>query len=168
MPPAAHLIPLAACLVAGTVWDLTRRRVPNVVSGALVVSGVVSQVVEKGGVAAVSGVAAGILTVALLYKFWMAGGIGGGDVKFAAGVAVWVGLGHMIRFGLAAAAAGGVVALAAFFLSARAVREEIKANLALAAIQRELPPVPDQARGRISVPYAIAIAAGAAFTFLTT
>jgi prepilin peptidase CpaA len=147
---------------------LARRRIPNAVSGAVAVSGVVLQALDRGGIAVLSGLAAGVLIVALLYRPWVAGGIGGGDVKFAAAVAVSVGLGQVIRFALTAVVAGGIVAMIAYFLSKRGAQNEIKANLVLAVLQRELPPVPLHTTGRISLPYAVAIAAGTVVTFLTS
>jgi prepilin peptidase CpaA len=127
----------------------------------------VAQLVDRGGWSAASGVAAAIVSVALLYRPWAAGGIGGGDVKMAAAVAIWVGLGGMIRYALAVAAAGGIVALVMYFFSRKAVRQDVKTNLTLAALQQTLPTVEVRAAGRPSVPYGLAIAAGAAFALLT-
>jgi prepilin peptidase CpaA len=166
--PAPHLVPLGVCLAVGSVWDVTKRRIPNAVSGAAALSGVVVQAVDRGGLAALSGVAAAVVTILLLYRPWTAGGIGGGDLKLAAAAATWMGLGGMIRYGLAVAATGGVVSVTAYLLSRRAARQEMRANLTLAALQQTLPPVPTQSAGRVSVPYGLAIAAGAAISLLTT
>ena len=84
----------------------------------------------------------------------------------AAAVAIWVGLGGMIRYALAVAAAGGVVALIMYALSRKAIRQDIKTNLTLAALQQTLPSVDTKAAGRASVPYGLAIAVGAAFALL--
>jgi prepilin peptidase CpaA len=165
--PAPHLLPLGVCLVIGSVSDLAKRRIPNLVTGAAALSGVVVQLVDRGGWAALSGVAAAMLSVMLLYKPWAAGGLGGGDVKMAGAVAIWIGLGGMIRYALAVAAAGGVVALVMYFSSRKAIRQDVKTNLTLAALQQTLPTVEKGAEGRKSVPYGLAIAAGAAFALFT-
>jgi prepilin peptidase CpaA len=165
--PALHLLPLGVCLVIATVWDIARRRIPNVVTGAVALLGVAAQLVDRGGWSAASGLAAAVISVALLYRPWTAGGIGGGDVKMAAAVAIWVGLGGMIRYALAVAAAGGVVALVMYFSSRKSIRQDVKTNLTLAALQQTLPTVEVRAAGRKSVPYGLAIAAGAAFALLT-
>jgi len=165
--PAPHLLCLGVCVVIATVWDLAKRRIPNAVTGAAAVLGMVAQLVDRGGWSAASGVAAAIVSVALLYRPWAAGGIGGGDVKMAAAVAIWVGLGGMIRYAVAVAAAGGIVALVMYFFSRKAVRQDVKTNLTLAALQQTLPTVEARAAGRPSVPYGLAIAAGAAFALLT-
>ena len=166
--PAMHFLPLGVCLGVGTVWDMAKRRIPNAVSLAAALSGLVVQAVDRGGLAALSGIGAGALTVALLYRPWLAGGIGGGDVKLAAGVAIWVGLGSMVRYALAVSASGGVVAIIAYLLSVQKARGEMRANLSLAALEHRLPPVPPTAPGRVSVPYGVAVSAGALITFLTT
>jgi len=174
--PASHLSILGACLVAGCAWDIAKRRIPNIVTGAAALSGVVVQLVDKGGWSALSGLAAAVVSVALLYRPWVAGGLGGGDVKMAAAVAIWVGLGGMIRYAVAVAAAGGVVALIMYALSRKDVRQDIRTNLTLAALQQTLPSVETakggstgqtDSSGRPSVPYGLAIAAGAAFALLT-
>jgi prepilin peptidase CpaA len=173
--PASHLLFLGVCLGVGAIWDIAKRRIPNVVTGAAAVGGLVVQLVDKGGWSALSGIGAAVVSVALLYRPWAAGGLGGGDVKMAAAAAIWVGLGGMIQYALAVAAAGGVVALIMFVLSRKSVRQEIRTNLKLAALQQTLPTVEIRKAdkigeiglsGRPSVPYGLAIAAGAAFALL--
>jgi prepilin peptidase CpaA len=149
-------------------WDLARRRIPNAVVAATGLAGLVVQVVDRGALAAGSGLAAAMIVIGLLYRPWTAGGIGGGDVKLAAAVAIWVGLGGLIGYVLGTAAAGGLVALGAYLLSARGVRREIRTNLALAAVEQSLPPAPPQAPGRVGVPYGVAIAVGAAIALWRT
>jgi prepilin peptidase CpaA len=165
--PASHLLPLGVCLAVGSIWDVAKRRIPNVVTGTVALTGLTAQLVDRGSWSVLSGVSAAIISVALLYRPWVAGGIGGGDVKLAAAVAIWVGLGGMIRYALAVAAVGGVVATIMLLLSRKAIRQEVKANLTLAALHQTLPAVPAPAPGRHSVPYGLAIAAGAAFALLS-
>src|SRR6185503_7323284 len=94
--PASHLLFLGVCLSVGAVWDIAKRRIPNFVTGAVALGGVVVQLVDKGRWSALSGIGAAAVSVALLYRPWVAGGIGGGDVKMAAATAIWVGLGGLI------------------------------------------------------------------------
>jgi len=145
-------------------WDLARRRIPNLVTAAVALSGLIVQLVDRGPLALASGVGAAILVMAALYRPWLAGGIGGGDVKLASAVSIWVGMGGLFWYVLYVAVAGGLVAAVVYALSARAVRREVRANLTLAALDQSLPPVSPQAPGRLSVPYAMAIAAGAVVT----
>ena len=117
--------------------------------------------VDRGGLAVASGLGAAVIVIAVLYRPWTAGGIGGGDVKLAAAVAIWVGLGAMIRYALGVAVAGGLVAAIAYLLSTRAIKREVRANLTLAMVDRSLPPVALREPGRVTVPYGLAISAGA-------
>jgi prepilin peptidase CpaA len=93
-----------------------------------------------------------------------AGGIGGGDVKLAAATAVWVGLGKLPWFALATALAGGIVSLVCFALAGKSARADMRANLTLAVVHGELPQVPTH-KTHVSVPYALAILAGAIVVF---
>jgi prepilin peptidase CpaA len=154
-------------LSIGAIWDIAKRRIPNWVTGAVAILGLAAELVDRGAWGAASGVGAAIITVALLYRPWTAGGIGGGDVKLAAAAAIWVGLAGLIRYALAVAALGGGVALVMYFSMRKSIRQDVKTNLTLAALQQTLPTVEARAPGRISVPYGLAIAAGAAIALLT-
>ena len=144
--PMSLPIPLLSPLGAGLMWamvcDLRRRRIPNVVSGSIFVTGLAISGYRRRRFAALPGLAASVLLMLVLYKPWQAGGIGGGDVKLAAAVGAWVGLSHLIWFVLAAAVAGGVVAAVCYLLAPPATRADVRANLVLAGLHGELPPRP--------------------------
>ena len=159
--PVAHLIPLAVFLLIGVIWDLRWRRIPNIVCGAIAVAGLGAQFWDVGIVSAFCALGTGVATIALLYVFWQRGGIGGGDVKLAGAVAIWVAPRSLPVFWLAAALAGGVTAAVCWAASRGPARREIAANLTLAALQQGIPQVQPGGAGRVSVPYAVAIAAGA-------
>jgi prepilin peptidase CpaA len=168
--PAAHLVPLAACLLLAVIWDLRVRKIPNAFCGAIAVAGLGAQFWNLGVVAALTGLAMGIATIAILYLFWQRGGIGGGDVKLAGAVAIWLAPPALPVFWLASALAGGVTAAICWAASRAPARREMRANLTLAALQQAMPQVQTEqtggAAGRISVPYAVAIAAGALAVWL--
>ncbi len=165
-PSLGWLWPLGLGLVAAVVCDLRARRIPNVISAALLAAALVVRGLNQGGLAALSGVGAAALVVAALYRPWMMGGIGGGDVKLAAATAAWVPFGRLHWFALSAAAAGGLVAVVYYFVARPDARAEIRANLTLTVLHNELPTVPSHRAGHPSVPYALAIAAGAAVALL--
>lgn len=165
--PIPLLSPLAAGLMWAIVCDLRRRRIPNAVSGAIFVTGLGISGYHGGASAVFSGLAASVLLLVTLYKPWQAGGIGGGDVKLAAAVGAWIGLWHLIWFALAAAVAGGVVAAICYLLAPPATRADVRANLVLAGLHGELPPeAASHRKTQVSVPYALAISAGAAVALL--
>ena len=165
--PIPLLIPLGAGLMWAIVCDLRRRRIPNVLSGAIFVTGLAISGYHGGASAVFSGLAAAVLLLVVLYKPWQAGGIGGGDVKLAAAVGAWIGLWHLVWFAIAAALAGGVVAAICYLLAPPATRADVRANLVLAGLHGELPPeAASHRKTQVSVPYALAISAGAAVALL--
>jgi prepilin peptidase CpaA len=155
-----HLIPLGICLSIAAISDLWKRKIPNSVSAATAVAGLGAQLWDRGGAAALSGLAAAVVTIALLYRPWTLGMMGGGDVKLAGGVAVWVGLGGLIVYMLAGAVAGGVIALVGYVASRKSIRKEIRQNLVTAVVQQRMPEPAPETRGRVSLPYGIAVAVG--------
>jgi prepilin peptidase CpaA len=165
--PIPLLSPLAAGLMWAIVCDLRRRRIPNVLSGAVFVAGLAISGYQGGASAVFSGLGASVLLLVALYKPWQAGGVGGGDVKLAAAVGAWIGLPHLIWFALATAVAGGVVAAICYFLAPPATRADVRANLVLAGLHGELPAeAASHRKTQVSVPYALAISAGAAVALL--
>lgn len=166
-PPIALLSLLGVGLLCAIVYDLRRRRIPNIISGLVFVSGVVVSVTFGGVAGGGSALAASLILLLALYQPWRAGGIGGGDVKLAAATGAWLGLSKLVWFVLSGAAAGGVVAAICYALAPAAVRADVRANLVLAGLHGELPPnVASHRKGKVSVPYAVAISAGAAVALL--
>jgi len=163
---AAFRFGMLAFLLLVAAWtDLEHRTVPNAVTYPGTVLGLVCSTVVGDGVSAVVGAlaaAAVFLAVAVISR----GGVGGGDVKLAIAVAAWVGLDKIIWFALATAVGGGLVAAACYLLARPSARAEVRTNLTLAALGGELPQIPTQRTGHVSVPYALAIAAGAAVALL--
>ena len=162
-----HLVPLLAGLVAAAAWDLSSRRIPNAITAGIAVAGLGCQFWNSGALAMASALGAALGSVAILYTFWVRGGLGGGDVKLAAAVATWFGIGGLPMYWLTAALMGGVVAGICFVRSTQTARTEIRQNLTLAVAQQVVPSVPSgptKQTGRISVPYGVAIALGAVIT----
>lgn len=164
--PISHLAPLGLGLALAVAHDLKQRRIPNKVSAFVLLTGLVMRGWEGGPSGALFGLLAAVLITALLFAPWKAGGLGGGDVKLAAAAGAWVDLRHLHWFLLATALAGGFVAAVYYFRSGAAARAEARANLVLAAAHHELPSVPSNRKGHPSVPYALAISAGAGVALL--
>jgi prepilin peptidase CpaA len=163
----SHLAPLALGLLCAVVSDLRRRRIPNAVAASVFLVGIGMRGFEGGIRAFLSGMAAAVILLVVLYGPWRRGALGGGDVKLAAATGAWVGLSSLIWFSLATLIAGGVVAAICYLLARAPARAEVRANLIIAAVHGDLPPVPSHRKGHPSVPYAVAIAAGAAFALLS-
>jgi len=164
--PLPHLAPLGLGLAWAVVCDLRRRRIPNVVAAFVFVVGLGMRGFDGGFRGLSSGLAAALLLFVLLFAAWRAGGIGGGDVKLAAATGAWVGLAGLPWFVLATLLAGGVVAGFCYLLARAPARAEVRANVIITLLHGELPPVPSHRKGHPSIPYAVAIAAGAAVALL--
>jgi prepilin peptidase CpaA len=160
--PLPYLGALGLGLAWAVVSDLRRRRIPNVVAASVFVLGLGVRGYEGGFRALSSGLVAAVLLFVLLYGVWRAGAIGGGDVKLAAATGAWVGLAELPWFVLATLLAGGVVAAFCYLLARAPARAEVRANVILTVLHGELPPAASHRRGHPSIPYAVAIAAGAA------
>jgi len=150
-----------ALLAAGVATDVLRRRIPNLLSAALAVLGIGAQIVTFGWHGGLSGAIAGVIVFGLLFVPWLRGGIGGGDLKLAAAAAIWLGWPRLVAFILIGAIVGGSVAVVCYLLSSPEARRSMRGNMFSAMILRAWPEVEAPTVGRQSVPYAIAVAAGA-------
>ena len=161
--PVSELLVGTVLLLVAAAHDAGRRRIPNAVNVALGIAGLWAQARAGGWLAAVQGLGAGALTLALLWIPWAKGRLGGGDVKMASGAAMWMGLRALPVFLLLVAVAGGLVAVVCYGLSTQAARREIRAHLGDAVVARQLPDVPMKlaSGGRVSVPYGVAVAIAA-------
>lgn len=159
------LILIAPFLTTAALLDLRSRRIPNALTVALALTGLAWSLVGAHGSAVLSGIAAALAVVTLLWVPWTRGSIGGGDVKLAAATALWLGISLLPTFLIVSMLAGGVVSLFTLLSLARPDRNEARAGLMVLLLGRTLPILP--VRGRKSVPYAVAIALGALITLGT-
>ena len=161
--PVFSLLLATALLARVAGWDIARRRIPNWANAALGATGLAAQAIHNGGWAVASGVAAGAITLAVLWVPWSKGRLGGGGVKATICAATWLGLAPLFKFYLFAALASGVVSAACFLASGKAARQEIRQNLHLVLVRVGLPEAPIRGGvGRVSVPFGAAVAAAAA------
>jgi prepilin peptidase CpaA len=154
-----QLIAATLLIVAAAASDIWKRRIPNALNGTLMLAGLWAQASAPGWRSALGGLAAGAITLTLLWVPWSKGRLGGGDVKMAVATAAWMGLALLPAYYLSTAIAGGLVAVICYGFSAREARQEIKNNLAAMAAGAGLPDVPLKGgAGRRSVPYGVAVA----------
>ena len=131
--------------VAAVVDDLARREIANWIPAAALAGGLGWQVGQygwQGALYALGGAAAGF---AAFLIFYLAGGMGGGDIKLMAGFGALLGAMRLAEAALWTAALGGL--LAAAFLTFRFVARMIRRDQ-------------EGTRGNHSIPYAPAIALG--------
>jgi prepilin peptidase CpaA len=106
-----YLLLASLCASAGAVSDVRNRRIPNLLTGSSIALGLLLHLGAGGwrqmGMAAVAGVAGG----AVFLLFFVAGGMGAGDVKLMAAVSTIAGFGHLAEIFVAIALTGGLFAV---------------------------------------------------------
>jgi prepilin peptidase CpaA len=147
---------LPGAVAFAAAMDLLTMRIPNLVSGFMVVAFFpLAAMAGLGGSATLDHVAAGVLMLLLGLLLFIPGWFGGGDAKLMAASALWIGPENLLLYVLYVAVAGGMIATA--FSSARAV------------------PLPRMLLGEAwalrlhrcdtGIPYGLALAAGALLVF---
>lgn len=109
--PTAFIICITLLVCMAAVWDVRRRRVPNVLVFPAAVLGIALQLALagwQGGAAALGGLAVGL---ALLFPGYLLGTTGAGDVKLMAAVGTFLGPQDAALAALASIAVGGLIAL---------------------------------------------------------
>ena len=159
--PRLEVLTFAALLVTACVTDLRTRRIPNqlvvfgVVAGlalAMVTDGVVA-----GGGRALGGFAAGM---AIWLPFWLLHMMGGGDVKFFAAGAMWLGPHGAVEAAMLAGLCGGALSLV--YLVAQHGFTHTLIRLSYGMQHPSLLRVTAPAKWDRRMPYALAMAAGLA------
>jgi prepilin peptidase CpaA len=160
------LVSLSAFIlaIAAGVTDLCSRRIPN----RLVLAGFVLGLAfntRAGGVAGLGWSLAGAgLGLALFLPFFLLGGMGGGDVKLMAALGSLLGPADISRVAVAAAFAGGLLALMVAWWSGRllATLSGVTGLLMFwwSAGLRPSPELSLAERTSLRLPYAIPIATG--------
>jgi len=166
--PALALV----CALTGSVFDVRSRRIPNFITLPGILFGLLLHFSLGGwrqlGLSALAGLICGLVFVV----FWLAGGMGAGDVKLMTAVGAIAGLrltGYLL---IMTALAGGVMALGLALWRGR-LKETVMNVGALALHHRMegLSPHPqlNLANARtLRLPYALAVAAGTATTLFLT
>lgn len=159
---------LGLLLVPAVYWDLRERRIPNrlvfpfwLLAPALALG--------LGGLSAAGGslVALGI-ALGLALPFWLLGWLGAGDVKLIAATAAFMGQSLVFPLLGAVAISGAGLAMLTLLLHGALGRtlERYWASMALSvAARRSTYVAPQGEDANIRLPYAVAIAAGAAMVW---
>jgi prepilin peptidase CpaA len=156
----------------GAAMDVRSRRIPNWFTGGGMLAGLVFQTSLAGWRGFEASLTGALVGGGVLFLVFLVRGMGAGDVKLMATVGAWVGIRHAAVLVFATAIAGGIMAVgyATYYKqvarTARNLRELIRFHLAGGA--QAHPDFHLQGSSSIRLPYGVAIAAGALYSFLST
>ena len=166
----AYAVCSLLCAAAGAIFDISSRRIPNFVTLPAICLGLLLHLTLGGWRQLGSAAAAGLICGSIFLLFYLAGGMGAGDVKLMAAVGCISGLSLIAPLLISTSLAGGGMALG-LALYHRRFKETMLNICALAAHHRSegLVPHPQLNVGdarAMRLPYAIAIATGSALSLL--
>lgn len=151
----------------GALKDLRGRTIPNWLTYSGILSGFLFRFAMGSWPAFKDGLFGLLIGGGFLYLLFLAGGMGGGDVKLMGAVAAWVGPAQTIRILTIAAIAGGVLAIVYVFKQRR-MRIVLRNSFELlrhhlVAGLKPHPLLNINEPGCVRIPYGIAIGIGTVF-----
>jgi prepilin peptidase CpaA len=158
------------CAAVGAAFDITSRRIPNLLTLPAICLGLLLHLTLGGWRQLGGAAAAGLVGGSIFLVFYLAGGMGAGDVKLIAAVGCISGLSLVGPLLILTSLAGGVMALG-LVIYHRRLKETALNICALAVHHRREGLVPHpylnvgDAR-TVRLPYAVAIATGSALSLL--
>jgi len=160
------------CALIGAGFDIHSRRIPNLLTLPGILLGLLLHLVLGGWKQMALAALAGLICGVIFLVFWLAGGMGAGDVKLITAVAALAGMPLVPWLLILTALAGGVMALGLALFRGK-LKDTILNVGALALHHRfeGLAPHPqlNVANQRtLRLPYALPIAVGMATTLLLT
>ncbi|MGA7925615.1 MAG: A24 family peptidase [Candidatus Sulfotelmatobacter sp.] len=158
---------VGAVLVAlvGAVTDVRSARIPNQLTYSALLAALILRTAFLGLSGLKSGAVGMLVAGGLFLLLFVLGAMGGGDMKLMAAVGAWVGSAQVMTLILAAALAGGVLAIGRI-IWCNAVSQTLRNAMHLIAyrLTSGLQPHPElnvQSSDSIRVPFGVAIAMGA-------
>jgi len=154
-------IVFTAILVVAGIGDFRTRRIPNRIVAVLAVLGIVFNVVQNPVLPGLARAGGGLLVGLVFWlPFYAMGWLGAGDVKLYAAAGAWLGPLRALDGALAGALWGAVLALI-WMIRSRGVQESVRTLGLAAGTPQVLSPGTSAEEKRSTLPYGIAIAAGA-------
>jgi prepilin peptidase CpaA len=158
--PAGSLL----CATISAVYDVRSRRIPNFITLPAIASGLLLHGFFGGWQQLATAAAGGLICGLIFFVFYLAGGMGGGDVKLITATGCIVGLSLIQHLLIFTALAGGVMAIGLALYRRQLV--ETCHNMHALAVHHTIMGLTPHPQFNISnertlrLPYALAIAAG--------
>jgi prepilin peptidase CpaA len=163
-----YLATAAACALVASVFDVKSRRIPNFITMPAFLFGLVLHLALGGWTQLLTALAAGVICGLVFLVFYIAGGMGAGDVKLIMAAGCIAGFSHIAYLLVLTALSGGVMAIC--LAVARGRLQQTLANVGALASHHGhegLQPHPDlnlSNNQTLRLPYALAIAGGSLLT----
>ena len=156
------------CALLGSVFDVKSRRIPNFITGPAILFGLVLHFALGGWSQFFYSLAGGLICGLVFLVFYLAGGMGAGDVKLIMAVGCIAGLSHVAYLLVLTAISGGVLAVGLALVRGR-LQQTLKnvADLATHHTSEGLQPHPElnvSNAQTLRLPSALAIASGCILT----
>lgn len=123
-PDVVDLLCACCCASAAAVTDLQSRRIPNWLTGSSFVLALLLHFVQGGARGAGQALLAGVVAGGVMLVFFLAGGMGAGDVKLMAAVGTLTGFHPLGRVMVATALLGALAAIVTATVNGR-LRETV-------------------------------------------
>jgi prepilin peptidase CpaA len=159
------------CAGVGAFCDIRTRRIPNWLTGPSILAGLILHRVLGGWYSMAMAALAGVLAGGVFLVFYLAGGMGAGDVKLMTAVGCLAGLGFVAEILIATALMGGVFAVI-LALSRHRLKETLS-NIGVLVVHHGTSGLRPHSElnvtnaEKLRLPYGIAIAAGTGISFCT-
>jgi prepilin peptidase CpaA len=159
------------CASLGSIHDVRDRRIPNTLCGFAMLGGLAMHTAFGGWRGMSESALAGLVAGGVSLVFWIAGGMGAGDVKLLAAIGCMTGFFPLRMVLVSTAVAGGLFAIALSIYHGR-LRETLHNVAMLLEHHRRkgFEPHPDlnlKNSRAFSLPFALPIAAGCLITLCT-
>lgn len=158
----------ASCAVVASVFDVRSRRIPNALTMPAFVFGLLLHLMLGGWKQMLLAFAAGLICGLIFLVFYIAGGMGAGDVKLIMAVGCIAGISHIAYILVLTALSGGAMALVLAYARGRLGETILNVGeIALHHKKQGLQPHPDlnvKNTATLRLPYALAIAGGSLLT----
>lgn len=167
-PELTYPATAAACALISSVFDVKSRRIPNFITMPAFLFGLALHLALGGWGQLFTALAAGIICGLVFLVFYLAGGMGAGDVKLIMAVGCIAGLSHVAYLLVLTALSGGVMAIV--LALARGRLQQTLTNVGALASHHGhegLQPHPELNLSNaetLRLPYALAIAGGSLLT----
>jgi prepilin peptidase CpaA len=165
-----YLTAASACALIASVHDLTSRRIPNLLTGPAILFGLLLHAFLGGPSQLGRSALAGLIAGGIFFLFFVAGGMGAGDVKLMAAVGCIAGTAYIKDVLISTVVIGALMAIGLAFYRGR-VRQTVANVIMLmrhhgAEGLSEHPDLNVRTATALRLPYALPIAAGCLMTFL--